>query len=155
MATAARLRVAFVAAAAAWAILLPLAPFVASRAHATMVASAIVAAVYGIGSLVCHQLPDRSFHLWGAQLPVCARCAGIYAAAALSAPLALRRARGASDVRANRARLLAAVMPSAATLVYEWMTGAAPANWIRFAAGVPLGGAVAWLLVAASRDQVN
>ena len=37
------------------------------------------AAVYGVGSFICHQLPDRSFHLAGFQLPVCARCMGIYA----------------------------------------------------------------------------
>ncbi len=31
-------------------------------------------------SLVCHQMPDRSFHLWHAPLSVCARCTAIYAA---------------------------------------------------------------------------
>jgi len=36
--------------------------------------------VYAAGGVVCHQLPDRSFLLWGHQLPVCARCTGIYAA---------------------------------------------------------------------------
>jgi uncharacterized membrane protein len=41
--------------------------------------------VYLAGSLVCHQRPDRSFHYNGAQLPVCARCAGLYAGACLGA----------------------------------------------------------------------
>ncbi len=27
---------------------------------------------------VCHQIPDRSFFLWGHQLAVCHRCSGIY-----------------------------------------------------------------------------
>ena len=31
-----------------------------------------------LGALVCHQLPDRSFVLAGRQLPVCARCTGLY-----------------------------------------------------------------------------
>src|SRR4051794_17031098 len=35
--------------------------------------------LYLAGSFICHQLPDRSFHLAGVQLPVCARCIGIYA----------------------------------------------------------------------------
>lgn len=26
----------------------------------------------------CHQLPDRSFHLFGFQFPLCARCTGIF-----------------------------------------------------------------------------
>src|SRR5437764_987285 len=29
-------------------------------------------------SAVCHQLPERSFALWGWPLAVCARCSGIY-----------------------------------------------------------------------------
>ena len=32
-----------------------------------------------IGSVVCHQMAERSFILGGKQLPVCARCTGIYA----------------------------------------------------------------------------
>jgi hypothetical protein len=50
----------------------------------------LAAAVYGIGSLVCHQLSERSFHWHGAQLAVCARCTGIYLGAcaiAVVAPL--------------------------------------------------------------------
>lgn len=38
-----------------------------------------VALIYLAGSVVCHQLPERSF-FWtnGVQLPVCARCTGLY-----------------------------------------------------------------------------
>jgi hypothetical protein len=79
------LRLAFVAATVAWALLLPLVPFVASRPHATPIAAALLITVYAIGSAVCHQLPERSYHLWTAQMPVCARCAGMYAGAAIAA----------------------------------------------------------------------
>ncbi|MBS1790969.1 MAG: DUF2085 domain-containing protein [Acidobacteria bacterium] len=27
---------------------------------------------------ICHQIPERSFHLWGFPLAVCSRCTGIY-----------------------------------------------------------------------------
>lgn len=29
------------------------------------------------GGLWCHQMPERSPHVWGVQLPVCWRCSGI------------------------------------------------------------------------------
>lgn len=31
-----------------------------------------------IGYSICHQIPERSFHLGGRQLPLCARCTGTY-----------------------------------------------------------------------------
>ena len=76
-------------------------------------------------------------------LPVCARCTGIYIGAAVSA-IALLRVR----VRESnpRAVLLVAVVPTAATLVFEWTTGVMPPHWVRAVAGVPLGVAVAWAI---------
>ena len=148
------LRRAFVAASLVWAPLLVVVPFLASRAHASNLATVTVVAVYGMGSLVCHQLPERSYRLWAAQMPVCARCAGIYAGAALAA-LAAMAAAARPAVRRARLILAGAVAPSLLTLVYEWTAGRAPANAIRFAAGLPIGVAVAWLIVAAAEDQVN
>src|SRR6188474_1382603 len=81
------LRPAFVAATVTWALLLPFVPFVASRPHATPFGAALIIAAYAIGGAICHQLPERSYHLWAAQMPVCARCAGIYAGAAVAAIL--------------------------------------------------------------------
>ena len=37
-----------------------------------------LAFLYAAGSVICHQLPERSFFLDGRQLPVCARCTGLY-----------------------------------------------------------------------------
>ena len=165
----AALRAAFVAASVAWAVMLPLAPYVASRPHASPAGTALVVAVYGIGSLICHQLPERSYRLWTAQMPVCARCAGIYfgaaiaAIAAAAAPLKRRSTYGAerrpayvrhrfSGAATPRVMLALAVAPTLVTLVYEWMTGHMPAHWIRFAAGVPIGVAVAWLVIQHAHD---
>jgi len=36
------------------------------------------AVLYGIFSPLCHQNPERCFHLWGYPLAVCSRCFGIY-----------------------------------------------------------------------------
>ena len=37
-----------------------------------------LAFVYAAGAVICHQLAERSFFLDGRQLPVCARCTGLY-----------------------------------------------------------------------------
>src|SRR5438552_2016659 len=74
---------AFVGATVLWALALPLASFAVVQTTATHAWYAFAFGVYAIGSLVCHQLPERSFHLESVPLPVCARCTGIYAGAAI------------------------------------------------------------------------
>jgi uncharacterized membrane protein len=141
------LRRACLAGAVVWAAILPLAAFAASRPNGTSLEYAFALSAYAIGHAICHQLPLRSFHLWGASLPVCARCTGIYVGAAVAA-LAAGIRPNATDVTVTRARgwLLAALVPTAITLVYEWTTGVMPANWIRALGGLPLGAAVAWMI---------
>jgi uncharacterized membrane protein len=138
------LRRAFLAGSIVWTLAIPIAAFVASRPAAASAAYAFALAVYAAGHAVCHQLPARSFHLWGASLPVCARCTGIYIGAAGTA-IVLRGSR----IRQHsnpRVMLLLALVPTAATLIFEWTTGVTPANWIRALAGLPLGAAVAWAI---------
>ena len=43
------------------------------------------AQIYKAFSFVCHQIPDRSFHLYSHQFAVCSRCTGIYAGFAIAA----------------------------------------------------------------------
>jgi len=163
--TARRLRAAFIAATAMWAVLLLAATWLAGRAHASAIGSAVIIGVYAIGSAICHQLPERSFHLWRAQMPVCARCTGIYVGAVIGATAgalsrraeALRHiphAQGFSPARV-RAALVMAVTPTLATLAFEWTTGIMPPHAIRAAAGLLIGVVVAWLVVAAADNQVN
>ena len=40
--------------------------------------------VYNVFHYVCHQLPERSFHLAGYQFAVCARCTGLYSGFAIA-----------------------------------------------------------------------
>jgi uncharacterized membrane protein len=147
-------RRAFIAAAVGWAVALVLAPSIAARPDASPL-YAFAFGIYAAGSIVCHQLPDRSFHLWGVQMPVCARCTGIYVGGAAAAIVvyvvsAFRRTqvRLKPDTTYQRARiaLLVAALPTAATLLYEWTTGQTPANAIRALAGFPLGAAVVWAI---------
>jgi uncharacterized membrane protein len=145
-------RRAFLVGSTIWAAAIPLAAFAASRPAATVLPGAygFALSVYAIGHVVCHQLPARSFHLWTVSLPVCARCTGIYLGAAATAVTLAFRLRLSAEARSAkadpRAVLLAAFVPTAATLVFEWTTGTTPANWIRALAGVPLGAAVAWAI---------
>jgi hypothetical protein len=176
---------AFIAAAFGWAALIVTAPYLASRAHTSTFTSALILGVYGLGSLICHQLPERSYQLWAAQMPVCARCAGIYFGAACGAlasasvqALGSWKSLTATDRRSvgteatspddrsgqkprpgsvQNARVLLgiAAAPTAVTLLYEWSTGHMPSHAMRAAAGVPIGLVVAWLVVAAADNQVN
>ena len=56
------------------------APIAQAGRHTTL-ASAIY---YGF-SFVCHQIPERSFHLGGHKFAVCSRCTGLYSGFALAA----------------------------------------------------------------------
>ena len=47
--------------------------------------SAFAGSIYKAFSHVCHQIPERSFHLAGHQFAVCSRCMGLYAGFALVA----------------------------------------------------------------------
>ena len=83
-----------------------------------------------------------------AALPGCARGSGIYFGAALAALIFPLRAPldTARGIAIARRVLLLALLPPAATLLFEWTTGVMPANWIRALAGLPLGLVVAWAI---------
>ena len=153
-------------AAVLWAASLPLAVYAAQPADAAPSASSIFAlTVYQIGSIVCHQRPERSFHLASLPLPVCARCTGIYAGAAIAAVVATIRLRASglppsgSGIQARRRRRRRSrhrprgwcwwrpPCRQLATLVYEWSSGQTPSNEFRALTGLILGAGVAWILL--------
>jgi uncharacterized membrane protein len=135
------------------------------------------AAIYAIGSYICHQRPERSFELAGAQLPVCARCLGLYGGAALGAVIAphLWRlgawhrppgswrthswcppflAAGASyaKVAAGPPRpqifILLSLLPAVISLVVEWAGLGQPGNVVRALTGMVAGGVIAAVVLA-------
>jgi uncharacterized membrane protein len=104
-----------------------------------------------IGSFVCHQRDDRSFHLAGARLAVCGRCTGLYVAGALGSLIAWA---GSAHVPANtRMLILVAALPTALTLAIEWIGLANPGNAARALAAAPLGAAAGWLFVRLLRVE--
>jgi uncharacterized membrane protein len=156
------------AAAVGWALLVPLAAYAASLPRGS-VWHPLALGIYGLGSVICHQRVERSFHLFGAQLPVCARCTGIYVGAAVAVVMAwivgsgfsriatgfgriarvgmLRlKAEPTNDVFETRVLLAFAALPSGLTLISEWTTGRVPSNAIRAATGLVFGAAV-WVAI--------
>lgn len=111
-------------------------------------------AVYISCSRICHQRPERSFHTASVSWPVCGRCAGLYLAAPVGALVAFgsrRRLR-----RSAITPLAIAAVPTALTFVIEY-TGLAPVSSLaRALAALPLGAAIAFLIVdvAKPRDVV-
>lgn len=109
---------------------------------------------YAAGGLVCHQLPERSFH-WGAwQFPVCARCTGLYlsAVAGLATWAIVRMGRGRPlhvQPRWAIAILGATALPTLASLaaaaVGAWDAG----NAGRALLSIPLGATTGALVAAA------
>ena len=135
------LAAALTAAALLWAGIVIAAPFALRSGLATP-----AAIVYTAASRICHQKQERSFHLDGTPLPVCARCTGIYLSAAVGtlAGWWLLRRRPAPPVRLA---LALAAAPSIVTWTLEHVGGVPFSNASRALAALPLGAVTGWLFV--------
>ena len=104
--------------------------------------------LYRSASVLCHQKTERSFVVAKAQMPVCARCFGLYAAGALGAlaHAGLRRKRLAPPAAQARAVLMAAALPVLLSVGLEWLGAFQGSNVTRFVSGLPLGVAAGWVL---------
>jgi uncharacterized membrane protein len=136
------------AAELAWTASIVAAAYAVSHTPGGSLAHGLAAICYAIGRFICHQRPERSFHLWAVPLPVCARCTGIYAGAAVAAV-----APGLRRVSRPAWLLAACACPAAATLVFEWTTGIAPSNALRSASGLVAGAAVMAVLLGELRGE--
>lgn len=63
--------------------MVPLAAIAILAAFLSIAPPGILAKADAIGYAVCHQLDERSFHVDGHRLPLCARCSGMYLGAVL------------------------------------------------------------------------
>jgi uncharacterized membrane protein len=110
-----------------------LAPFFASRAPR------LAALLYACFSPLCHQIPARSFTLFGLPLGVCARCTGIYTGV-LAGLLAYPNVRGFARLRVPATRLFFLLSaPIAADAVGHWLHVWSSGNALRFLMGVAWG----------------
>jgi len=136
-----------------WAACIVGAPLLAA------VSGPLSGAAYVFGSIICHQLPDRSFHLAGVQLPVCARCTGLYLGAAVGLAAWTVSLRRRSDRQCSRGRalsLLAVAAAPTATSVVSALAGLGdPANAWRAALALPLGIAGGALVGAVASEHLK
>jgi uncharacterized membrane protein len=110
-----------------------------------------------IGYSICHQIPDRSFHLAEHRLPLCARCTGTYLGVAVGfAALALLRRWRASEMLPTAMIVVLVgfigIMGVDGLNSYLYLlTGRAylyePQNWLRAATGA-LNGIALTMIVA-------
>jgi uncharacterized membrane protein len=113
-----------------------------------------LALVFAAGSVICHQLPERSFFLDGRQLPVCARCTGLYlgGAAGLAGWLGLKLLRGWRPKTIPPRLALGLLAIVATPTAVSYLSGVLGvwdgSNLTRAALAVPLG-VVAGAIVAA------
>jgi uncharacterized membrane protein len=120
----------------AWLGTAILAPFARSRA------SPLFPFLYACFSPVCHQIPERSFRLFGYPLAVCARCFGIYAGA-LGGLVVYPFRRGFENVRLPDLRLFIAVsapivVDTAGNALRLWQTANGPRFIVGFVWGLIL-----------------
>lgn len=117
-----------------WVGVLFASPVFAARGTAAW----LPAIAYPIGARICHQRIERSFSIAGVQMPVCARCTGLYVGGAIGLLLgwSVRRQRSTTT---TRAQLLAGLTPIAVTVALEWTGVIETSNLVRLATGLPAG----------------
>jgi len=130
------------AVAAALVAALLLAPAAQARGWGTL-----SAALYQAFRPVCHQIAERSFHLEGFPMAVCARCAGLYAGALggmLLYPLTRRLTRTDAP---RREWVFAAALPTAVDFALGFLGLWENTHWSRFSTALVLGASVPFFVV--------
>jgi uncharacterized membrane protein len=118
----------------------------------------LAAFAYFAGSIVCHQIAERSLVTAGRQWPVCARCAGIYlgVAAGFAAWLMVRRVTAWRPETGGVIRTLAIV---AVPTAVSWVCGVSGiwdgTNAIRFMLAAPLGIAVGAIVAGVAAKDLR
>jgi uncharacterized membrane protein len=120
-----------------------------------------IALIFSAGSLICHQLPDRSFFVDGHQFPVCARCTGLYLSGAMGIAgwLALKMTRRWTAVPfdpglAKRVLLLSAI-PTAVSFTTGVLGLWDGSNATRAILAIPLGASAGAMVAAVATKDLR
>jgi uncharacterized membrane protein len=121
----------------------------------------LIALAYAAGSVICHQLPERSFFLDGRQLPVCARCTGLYlgGAAGFLGWMFAKSARGWPSIAVPPRAALTVVAAAAIPTAISYFTGVTGvwdgSNVTRAMLAVPLGVAAGAVVSAVATKDLR
>ena len=121
----------------------------------------LLATIFAIGGVICHQRPERSFFLEGHQLPVCARCTGLYLSGAIGLvgwwgmKLARRWRPAAIDPRFAVRLLMIAAIPTAISLISGAMGWWGGSNLTRALLAMPLGASAGAIAAAVSTKDLR
>jgi uncharacterized membrane protein len=121
----------------------------------------LVAFIFAIGSVICHQRPERSFFWDGHQLPVCARCTGLYASAAfgLAAWFAVKLARRWPPMPTRPEVALRWIALAALPTALSWASGALGlwdgTNITRALLAIPLGASAGAIVAAVATKDLR
>lgn len=117
--------------------------------------------IFAVGSVICHQRPERSFFLDGHQLPVCARCTGLYlsGAAGLFGWIGLKIVRGwrpvTWDPRIAVRLIVLAAMPTALSLASGAIGVWDGSNMTRALLALPLGASAGAIVAAVATKDLR
>lgn len=117
--------------------------------------------IFSIGAVICHQLPDRSFFLEGRQLPVCARCTGLYMSGAMGlvAWFGLKAARAWGPISIKPRIALRGLLITALPTALSVASGAAAvwdgSNVTRAVVAIPLGACAGAIVAAVSTKDLR
>lgn len=147
---AARLATACLVVALAWCALAAAAPLLQATDHA---GAALVARL--LQAPACHQMPERSLHLAGHPMGLCARCTGLALGFASGSAWLLIwcLGRGAAPRPPAPRLLLLALLPAAAEWIGEMSGLTSPGNAARAAAAMLPGFAVSFFFLPAIHEM--
>jgi uncharacterized membrane protein len=121
----------------------------------------LAAFIFSVGAVICHQLPDRSFFWGGQQFPVCARCTGLYASAAigLAGWLALKTMKGWRPIALQPSMALRwiaiAAVPTAVSLALGALSVWDGSNVTRAVLAIPLGVSAGAIVAAVATKDLR
>jgi uncharacterized membrane protein len=137
--------------AIAWSVGLFAAPYALTSGSPRL--ATVAAAIYQVTGRICHQRPERSFHLSGVQLPVCGRCTGLYVSAAAGALMAWLASRKPRAPRRTRLVIVLAAVPTALSVGFEFVGLVYSSNMLRALSALPLGAVAGWIFVQSLRAE--